>query len=110
MLALAPLHNALGVNPVEPDQTNHFAGPIMIGVGCLIVAGGFIVWVAEKNNKNAVIPSLTLQRSESPQGPWSNVITLTNVALHGTNKLEIFREQMDADPHRDSSFYRTVTP
>ena len=110
MLAFAPLHNALGVNPIEPPPTNHMAGPIIVGVGCLIAASGFIVWVIERNNKNVVIPSLTLQRSDTGQAPWSNMITLTNVSLHGTNKLEIFREQMDADPHRDSSFYRTVTP
>lgn len=76
---------------------------LIIGLGGAIV----VVWAYEKNNKNPVIPRLTLQRSPD-QIAWENVCTLTNVALNGTNKIKLFEQQINAEPHRDQNFYRAV--
>ena len=90
-------------------STNNSAVLAVIVIGCAAAASAYVVYVHERDNKNVVVPRLCLQRSDDNQ-TWQTICTKTNVQLNGTNRIEIFREIINADPHRDMCFYRTMTP
>ncbi len=89
--------------------TNKIAFLPIIVLGAALTGAAYVVYAYEKNNNNVVIPKLILQSSPDHH-TWTSIFTNYNVRLNGTNRVEIFRQQIDSDPQRDSSFYRTVTP
>lgn len=96
-------------SPDPHAPTNSFSLLPVVAIAGALAGTAYVVYAYEKNNKNAVIPRLCLQRSPDNHA-WATICTMTNVQLNGTNRIEIFRTQIDADPVRDSSFYRTMTP
>ena len=109
LILSASLTAAHGAPQGGTTSTNNSAVMAVIVIGCAAAASAYVVYVHERDNKNVVVPRLCLQRSDDNQ-TWRTICTKTNVQLNGTNRIEIFREVINNDPHRDMCFYRTMTP